>query len=554
MVRPFFVLKNVVAVSAPATTSLTGRSVYEPLLLILATIGLLSSHLGYLPLDTGSDEPRRALVSLEMLLSGDYITPTLNGERYFNKPPLYNWLIAASYRLTGTYASWALRLPMLLSLLGFGATVFALVRRNMPGPAAGRMAFVVAMLLLTNARVLLYDTWWATIDITFGWVIGTSMLLIYHFGHRRQYWALFLVSYALTAIAFLIKGLPALACQGLTLAGWLLYRRQARLLMHPAHAVGIGVFLALVGSYYSAYFTRNAIAWADVAGVLLHESTKRTVSEFGIGATLLHLVTFPFEMLYHFTPYALLLFLLVRRGSRSELAADPFVCFCALAFCLNVLVYWTSPQVYARYLIGLLPLLFVVIVSVYYHYSTPADGARLWVERLWVILSAALAVGVWTFVWHPKTAWVPGIVWKTGVVSLLLMVTTYRLWRSADDRLWQMMLMMLAIRLGFNWLVIPGRYASRAYYQRESERVARETLGRPLYGLGQTIGRPTDQETDVNSFHIEVVRGSILRKDSVLRPGRLYIADSASLIGLQYRTLDTLRLFNKHRARLVEAR
>ena len=37
------------------------------------------------------DEGIRSLVALEMKLSGNYITPTLNGEFYYNKPPLYNW-------------------------------------------------------------------------------------------------------------------------------------------------------------------------------------------------------------------------------------------------------------------------------------------------------------------------------------------------------------------------------------------------------------------------------------------------------------------------------
>ena len=97
------------------------------LLLIGGLSTVLWSHLGYLPLDTRSDEPRRALVALEMILSNDYVTPTLNGARYFNKPPLYNWIIAGSYHLFGNYSSFALRFPMLVVLLGHLRSYVAVV-------------------------------------------------------------------------------------------------------------------------------------------------------------------------------------------------------------------------------------------------------------------------------------------------------------------------------------------------------------------------------------------------------------------------------------------
>ena len=40
-----------------------------------------------------TDEAIRSLVALEMKLSGNLITPTLHGEYYYNKPPLYNWIL-----------------------------------------------------------------------------------------------------------------------------------------------------------------------------------------------------------------------------------------------------------------------------------------------------------------------------------------------------------------------------------------------------------------------------------------------------------------------------
>ncbi len=43
------------------------------------------------------EEPRRALVAMEMMYSGDYIHTTIHGAAYYNKPPLFNWLVVAGW-------------------------------------------------------------------------------------------------------------------------------------------------------------------------------------------------------------------------------------------------------------------------------------------------------------------------------------------------------------------------------------------------------------------------------------------------------------------------
>src|SRR5262245_53713564 len=95
------------------------KYIYWLILILLAWAYL--SHLGFYPMDIESDEPIRSLVALEMIYSGDYISPTLNGVLYLNKPPIFNWMIIASYKLFGEYSSFALRFPAIVStfILGF---------------------------------------------------------------------------------------------------------------------------------------------------------------------------------------------------------------------------------------------------------------------------------------------------------------------------------------------------------------------------------------------------------------------------------------------------
>ena len=58
-------------------------------------------NLGVRPLQF--EEPRRVLVALEMAVRGNAVVPTTNGALYFNKPPLYNWLLLACTRLFGSW-------------------------------------------------------------------------------------------------------------------------------------------------------------------------------------------------------------------------------------------------------------------------------------------------------------------------------------------------------------------------------------------------------------------------------------------------------------------
>src|SRR5205823_6593521 len=75
------------------------------------------------------DEGRYAEIAREMAATGDWVTPRLNGLKYFEKPPLQYWLTAIAYRVFGVH-EWTARLwPALagfLAVLALGAAGYAL--------------------------------------------------------------------------------------------------------------------------------------------------------------------------------------------------------------------------------------------------------------------------------------------------------------------------------------------------------------------------------------------------------------------------------------------
>src|SRR5205085_5307631 len=75
------------------------------------------------------EEGRRILPGITMLQTGNYLVPQLGGETYFRKPPLVNWLVAASFKVTGIQNEWTARLPSVLCVLAV-AIAFVTVARG----------------------------------------------------------------------------------------------------------------------------------------------------------------------------------------------------------------------------------------------------------------------------------------------------------------------------------------------------------------------------------------------------------------------------------------
>jgi 4-amino-4-deoxy-L-arabinose transferase-like glycosyltransferase len=95
---------------------MSGRLSAPLLCLFLVAIIVLAAGLG-LRDPWPPDEPRFALVAKDMAESGDWLIPRVAGVLYPDKPPLFFWIVAVFYVVTGSI-SVALLLPAFLSGLG----------------------------------------------------------------------------------------------------------------------------------------------------------------------------------------------------------------------------------------------------------------------------------------------------------------------------------------------------------------------------------------------------------------------------------------------------
>src|SRR5215510_16348433 len=94
----------------PMSQALTLRGT---VLLLGLTAALLMLRLETIPL-VGPDEPRYVRVAVEMHRAHEWVRPTLAGQPWLEKPPLYYWLAGVSYRWLGENET-AARLPSVLA-------------------------------------------------------------------------------------------------------------------------------------------------------------------------------------------------------------------------------------------------------------------------------------------------------------------------------------------------------------------------------------------------------------------------------------------------------
>src|SRR5882757_1629061 len=98
-------------------------------------------------------------IAREMMQRHDYVTPYINGIRFFDKPPLLYWMAAGSMHVFGTH-DWAARLPLALAVLALLLAVYALGIRLFaaisPTASPDRGGFYAALALATSIGPYLY--------------------------------------------------------------------------------------------------------------------------------------------------------------------------------------------------------------------------------------------------------------------------------------------------------------------------------------------------------------------------------------------------------------
>lgn len=194
-------------------------------------------------------------IAREMLHRHDFVTPTVNGMRFFDKPPLMYWMAAGSMRVFGEY-DWAARLPLALSVLGLFLAVYALGKRLF-GERGGLYS---ALAVATSIGPYLYTRFFIPDILIALWMTLAVHLLLIALDriHTHQSALLPCLGFAAAlALNLLTKGLIGLVFPLGFVLVYLTLTQQLRLLSRLRLVASTAVFLAIAAPWHILAALRN---------------------------------------------------------------------------------------------------------------------------------------------------------------------------------------------------------------------------------------------------------------------------------------------------------
>ncbi|HZD40617.1 MAG TPA: glycosyltransferase family 39 protein, partial [Terriglobales bacterium] len=302
------------------------------LLLLGLCLVLYFWRLGSLPF-YNRGEPREGLVVWEMVKTGNWILPIINGDYIPFKPPLFHWFGAIVGILLGHVNEFVARFPS--ALFGtLGVLMTYEVGRRWWNRRAG---WIAAVVLATS-----FD-WWQSatitqVDMTLAFFIAAALML-FDFVYREEESrvARSLVLALLLALATLAKGPLGVAVPGFVAVIFLALRRDLAFIKKLPLARGTAVFLLVAGSWYGLAFLRGGDDF--FRRQIVNETLRTGVGSYGHHQPVYYFVPVLF---YNMLPWSFFLPALAvflyreRRRLKERHLLYPLVWFGAVFFFFSV--------------------------------------------------------------------------------------------------------------------------------------------------------------------------------------------------------------------------
>ncbi len=203
----------------------------------------------YLPalgsLEIKGEEGRRILPAVAMLESGNYVVPRVGSAAYFSKPPLINWVVAASFEIFGQRNEWTARLPSAFCVLAV-AVAFVTVARASLRPTGSVLA---ALIWLTNFGIIEKGRL-IEIEALYVSLCGLAIIFWLSFWEQNKSpWLVWIPASIFLGLGLLAKGPMLLLFFYAIVLSVVWQAKDARVFFHPAHLVGIAVMLSIFAAW-----------------------------------------------------------------------------------------------------------------------------------------------------------------------------------------------------------------------------------------------------------------------------------------------------------------
>lgn len=299
------------------------------------------------------DEARYGEISREMLITGDFIVPRLNGLRYFEKPVFGYWLNAASMALFGDNG-FSIRFPSALAV-GLTALIIFLIVKRFHG--SDKVALLSAFIYMTFIEVYGVGTFCALDSLlTFFLAAALCCLFVANTStsvRNRSVWLLLCGVFC--GAAFLTKGFVAFVLPALTVIPFFLWEKRGRELFALPWLPLLGA-VAVTLPWFLMIISREPDFWHYF---FWHEHVQRFLS----AKSGMHSRPFWFLIPFFITgafPWTLIIPVAIGQYKR-ELLHNPLVRFCICWMTLSLVFFSASSGKMATYILPCFPPLAVLV-------------------------------------------------------------------------------------------------------------------------------------------------------------------------------------------------
>lgn len=424
------------------------RSLIAPLVVLIIAAGIMFFSLGTVPL-LDPDEPVYAETAREMLSFGDFVSPRIYGEYWYDKPPMYYWLVAASFQLFGS-GEFAARFPSaLLAVLGTLYVYFAGAR------LFSERAGLAGSLVLASSLEYFYLGKAAVTDITLTFFLTLALLA---FLEKRYY-----LFYICIGLATVTKGPVGFLFPGAIIFIYLLLTRSFGQLKEMKIPVGFGLFCLTALPWYVAMYAVHGSAFIDTF-LGFHNITRFTSPEHPEGVLWYYFIP---VLIVGFLPWTALLgqavWAAVTDGRRQSGPLVFLLVWAAFIF----LFFSVSRTKLVSYILPMYPPLAMVVGWYIDRLWDQYRGARYlgWPLMLTVFLGP-LAGGMIFAADKYMPALLPGALAAAAVFAVMIAGVWYFAWRRNYDRaFWLKVIGMAAFSVILLTLLLPP--AAPAFHSRD---------------------------------------------------------------------------------------
>lgn len=373
------------------------------ILLFVAFILFYFYGLGHLPF-VGPDEPRYAQVAHEMFLRRDWITPTLGGYLWFEKPALLYWMTIAAFKLFGV-SEWSARAGgAVCGLLTIAAVLWigARTERGQKTEQRRAIGFWSALVAGTSGGIIAFSravSFDIVVTMTIAWALAFFFAAELEVDQKSQR-RLLTGFYFAIGLSLLAKGLVGFVIPFGVIGAYYTLRGKA-----PARKMllsvgwGIPLSLAVAAVWYGPMFWKHGILFFDEFIIKHHFERYATNRYHHPGAIYYYLLILPLLAL----PWSALLVDGVLKARKafwkgSDDRASRLQTF-ALAWILLPLIFFSiSSSKLPGYILPVLPA--VALLAGSRLAQLDSESKNNWAIRATGALALLFAIALLAFAWQ----------------------------------------------------------------------------------------------------------------------------------------------------------